>query len=140
MGTLYMRDTTLSQEIIDRRRSYLEKSKKLNEVAKDYFKGLGFKVIKHKFGYKACKNDVDLTFFFGATVVDFCWSYAEKHGEYCVYAKIPYTNIEVADFYIKLNTVETDAEEETKMRKLFADKDFAKLVKWRLPYTNKKFI
>jgi len=140
MGTLWMKDNTLSQETIDRRRTYLEKSEKLNEVAKDYFKVLGFKVIKHKFGYKACKSDVDLTFYFGATVVDTCWSYAENHGEYRVHAKIPYTDIEVADFYIKLNTVETDAEEETKIRKLFADSDFDKLVRWRLPYTNKKFI
>ena len=140
MGILYMKDNTLTQEIRDCRRSYLEKSEKLNEIVKDYFKDLGFKAVKHNFGYKAYKYDVDLTFYFGATVVDTCWSYAETHGEYRVHAKIHYTDIEVADFYIKLNTAETDADEEAKLRSLLADTDFDKLVRWRLQYTNKKFI
>ena len=137
---LYAIENNIPQDVRDQRRAYLEKSEKLNEVAKDYFKTLGFKVIKHKSGYKACKNDVDLTFYFGATVIDTCWSYAEYHGEYRLYVKIPYTDIEVADFFIKLNIVETDAEEEAKLREIFADDDFNKLIKWKLPRINKKFI
>ena len=137
---LYAIEDTTPQEVLDRRKIIVKKTNKLDEIAKEHFKSLGFKVIKNRWGFKACKQDVDLTFYFEITVNNACWSYAEERGEYRVFAKIPYTDIEVADFFIRLNTVETDAEEEAKLRRLFADDDFNKLIKWKLPRINKKFI
>jgi len=130
-------DTPVAPEVIARRKMVIDTSKELNEQLKTYFKNLGFKVIKWTYGYKACKQDISLTFYFGMMAAETTWDWADTHmTDYRIFTKLPYTDYEVNKFYLHFETPE---EAYSKLRTLLVDSDFNKMLTYKLPYCVKKF-
>jgi len=140
MGILYAPNPNpVAPELVERRKMVMETSSKFTEIIKDFFKNLGFKVIKWTYGYKACKQDISLTFYFGMTAAETTWSYAETTmQDYRIFTKIPYTDYEVNHFHIHFDTPELEANK-AKLEQVLQDPDFVKMLTYKLPYCTKKF-
>jgi hypothetical protein len=107
----------------------------LNAQFKDFFSTRGFKVKKDRNGMKATKEDVLVTFYIGYGQFAY-WYREDKQVDSAIWAKIPYTNYDVARYTFKLDTaVSNDV-----LNKVFTDDEFLSLFDFEIPVIRKKLI